>query len=198
MIDLKFSKCITSPHTIKYIWENTSEGILARLEDVKLALPDLTAQLKLTAISEYIMDDELIRLMESKPLLTLKDKYVLVEMSYLNPPIQLYSIIYELQLAGYIPILAHPERYTFYHHDFEQLSKLKKTGCLFQLNLLSVVGYYGKKVAEIADQLLEKDMIDFTGSDIHHEKHIEAFYNKTRIKNVRKLEEIMGNNFLFK
>jgi tyrosine-protein phosphatase YwqE len=69
------------------------------------------------------------------------DNYVLVEMSYINAPIQLYSILFDLQVAGYIPVLAHPERYLFYH-NFNEYVKLR-AGCLFQLNLLSVVGYYG-------------------------------------------------------
>ena len=197
MIDLKFSKCITTPHTMKHVWDNTTESITERLNDVKKALPELTNQLKLQAASEYLMDDSFTHLFKSTPLLTLKDKYVLVEMSYLNPPIQLHDIIFELQLAGYTPVLAHPERYTFYHNDFEQYNKLKITGCLFQLNLLSTVGYYGKPVADIAQRLLKNKMIDFTGSDIHHKNHVNAFYKKIKIKEPEILVETMKNNFLF-
>ena len=198
MIDLKFSKSITTPHTMKHVWNNTTETISDSLAAVKKALPDLTAQLDLTAASEYLMDDHLTPLFQSTPLLTIKDNYVLVEMSYLNPPMQLHNIIFELQLAGYIPILAHPERYSFYHNDFEQYNKLKKAGCHFQLNLLSTVGYYGKGVTEAAQKLLHKGMIDFAGSDIHHKNHVEAFSRKVLIKETKILVDVMQNNSLFK
>lgn len=198
MLDLKFSKCITTPHTMKHVWDNTNETILGSLDEVKKRLPELASKLDLHAASEYLMDDSLVHLFESKPLLTLKDKYVLVEMSYLNPPMQLHNIIFELQLAGYTPVLAHPERYTFYHNDFEQYHKLKKAGCYFQINLLSTVGYYGKPVADTAQKLLKKGMIDFAGSDMHHKNHVEAFYRKVQIKETAGLVEVMKNNFLFK
>lgn len=198
MVDLKFSKCITTPHTMKHVWDNSSKSITERLNDVKKALPDLAARLDLQAASEYLMDDNLTPLFKAGPLLTLKDNYVLVEMSYLNPPMQLHDIIFELQLAGYIPVLAHPERYAFYHPDFDQYHKLKKAGCFFQLNLLSTVGYYGKGVTEAAQKLLQKGMIDFTGSDIHHKNHVAAFSRKVLIKETKILTEAMQNNSLFK
>lgn len=198
MIDLKFSKCITTPHTMKHVWDNTSATILNSLEAIKKSFPELTAKLDLQAASEYIMDDHLLHLVASGPLLTLKEKYVLVEMSYLNPPMQLQDIIFQLQVAGYTPVLAHPERYSFYHHDFEQYHKLKKSGCLFQLNLLSTVGYYGSEVTETAQKLLKNGMIDFTGSDIHHKNHVEAFSRKVLVKESKVLVEAMQNNSLFK
>ena len=129
--------------------------------------------------------------------MTLKGNFVLIEMSYLNPPIQLYDIIFEIQLAGYTPVLAHPERYTFYHNNFSEYEKLKKTGCLFQLNLLSTVDYYGKNISSIADKLLQKGMIDFVGSDVHHANHIQSFYKKVSIKNTEALKIAMNKNLFF-
>ncbi len=105
-------------------------------------------------------------LLHNGPLLVLKDNYVLVEMSYINQPIQLYDIIFELQVAGYKPVLAHPERYAFFHHNFKNYEKLKHQGCLFQLNLLSTIGYYGTEVTKTAEKLLQIGMIDFVGSDV--------------------------------
>ena len=134
---------------------------------------------------------------EKQQLLTLKEKHILVEISYLSPPLQLYDIIFELQLSGYKPIFAHPERYLFYHNNFSEYEKLKKAGCLFQLNLLSTVGYYGSNVAKIAGLLLEKGYIDFVGSDVHHQNHINAFTQKVTIKNLKPLEEVISNNLFF-
>lgn len=196
--EMGFSKCITTPHTIEHVWDNTRESILKKHETVKQLSPDLSEKVSLQVASEYMMNDSFVKLFQSEPLLTLKDKYVLVEMSYLNPPIQLFDILFQLQLAGYIPVLAHPERYSFFHHNFSEYKKLKKAGCLFQLNLLSTMGYYGPDVTDAAEKLLKKGLIDFTGSDVHHKTHIEAFSKKIRIKDFLPVTEAMKNNSIFK
>lgn len=197
MIDFGFNQVITTPHTIKTVWDNTREGILTTKEKLTNDLPDETSQVKLRVASEYMMDENFMELFKSEKLLTLKDNYVLVEMSYLNPPIQLFDILFELQLEGYKPVLAHPERYSFFHSKPAEYEKLKKAGCLFQMNLLSSVGYYGKDVAQAADKLLANGMVDFVGSDIHHKNHIEAFQNKIVIKNQKEFEKAISNNTFF-
>ena len=108
-----------------------------------------------------------------------------------------YDILFEIQLAGYQPILAHPERYLFYHNDFKEYEKIKNSGCLFQLNLLATVGYYGEKTAQISDKLLQNDFYDFVGSDIHHQNHVKAFSRKVNIKNVTQLESVIQKNLFF-
>ncbi len=189
-----FKNIITTPHTTPLVWENTREGILSKLDQVKTEIPDLAQSVSLHAASEYLMDDSFLKRIESEKLLTLKDNIVLVEMSYINPPINLYDILFQLINAGYQPILAHPERYNFYGNDYGSFKKLKHAGCLFQLNLLSVTGYYGEKIAEIADYLLKENMYDFVGSDIHHKKHIEGFSLKIKIKNISNFEKLVDNN----
>jgi len=122
----------------------------------------------------------------------------MVEMSYINPPIQLYSILFDLQVAGYIPVLAHPERYGFFHNNFEEYQKLINAGCLLQLNLLSVVGYYGEGIVKIAEKLLQKGMYSFVGSDVHHDNHIASFSQKIKIKDPLPLQEAINNNKFFR
>src|SRR5690554_6366383 len=118
-------------------------------------------------------------------------------MSYLNPPSKLYDILFELQMAGYKPVLAHPERYLFYHFDFNQYEKLKTAGCVFQMNLLSAVGYYGHNIAKVADKLLSAGMIDSVGTAAHHEQHIKAFEGRVLVKNLNPLKEAIKNNSFF-
>lgn len=179
---LGFSQCITTPHTMKNVWNNTRETIISAETNVKTNLPKLSSELKIKAASEYFLDENLMQLIQDEKLLTLKDTYILVEMSYLNAPLQLFDFLFELQLKGYQLILAHPERYVYYHENKDAFDKLKKAGCMFQLNLLATVGYYGKEVAKVANYLLNNQMYDFVGSDIHHANHIKAFQNKIVIK----------------
>jgi tyrosine-protein phosphatase YwqE len=118
-------------------------------------------------------------------------------MSYLSPPFQLYEILFEIQLAGYKPILAHPERYLYYHNNFKEYDKLKTTGCLFQLNLLSTVEYYGKNITKITDKLLNNEYYDFVGTDVHHQNHIDAFNRKLKIKQTQLLQKVIEKNLFF-
>ena len=191
------TQCITTPHIIEHVWDNTAEGIQEKKTAAVIELKKHHITLPFRAAAEYMMDDHFVSLFKSEPLLTLKKNYVLVEMSYINPPIQLYAILFELQVAGYIPVLAHPERYLFYHHNEEEYNKLKTAGCLFQLNLLATVGYYGEAVTKVAEKLLQKGMYSFVGSDAHHDNHIAGFNQKIRIKDLTPLKEIIANNQFF-
>lgn len=175
MIDFGVQAFISTPHTIAYVWDNTPSGITSRGAETAAQLQASGVGAPFSVASEYMMDETLLRRMQTEPLLPLKDSYVLVEMSYISPPMQLFDIIYELRLAGYKPVLAHPERYAFYHGQMVAYEKLKRFGCLFQLNLLSVTGYYGGGVLKMAKELLKAGMIDLSGSDVHHQRHIDAF-----------------------
>ncbi len=192
------SQLITTPHIMSHFWENTPEIIQETAKSTRTELQRNDLSIPFRAAAEYMMDDNFVKLFQSEPLLTLKDNYVLVEMSYINPPIQLYSILFDLQVAGYIPVLAHPERYVFYHNNFEEYNKLINAGCLLQLNLLAIVGYYGEGITKIAEKLLQNDMYNFVGSDVHHNNHIAAFNQKIRIKDPLPLQETIEKNQFFR
>lgn len=198
LIEMGVKQFITTPHIIQYVWENTHQQIVSNKEATVLELEKHQIALPFRAAAEYLMDDRFVKLFQEGALLTLKDNYVLVEMSYINAPIQLYTILYDLQVAGYIPVLAHPERYLFYHNNFNEYVKLKRSGCLFQLNLLAVVGYYGEGITKIAEQLLQKGMYDFVGSDVHHSRHIAAFNEKVKLRDLKALKEVISNNQFFR
>ena len=141
MNNFGFTKIIGTPHTYQGIYNNTNASI--KESYLKLS-KSLNTKTKIDYASEYMLDDTIIEKAKKKELLCLKDKYVLVEMSFISPPINLYEIIFELQINEYRPVLAHPERYNFLHNKFDEYYKLKKHGCLFQLNLLSNTYYYCK------------------------------------------------------
>jgi len=192
------SEFITTPHVMNSVWNNSKTDIESKLNFTQNKLKEHGITNTFKAAAEYMLDNSFVAQFEQEPLLTLKENYVLVEMSYLNPPMNLFDILFELQVAGYQPILAHPERYNFYHHSHNAYKRLKTAGCKFQLNALSCVGYYGPEVAKAADFLLKNGMIDFAGTDIHHKKHIEFFSKKIVLKNHICLNEIFQNNTFFK
>lgn len=194
---LGFEQCITTPHIMSSVWENTPESIQSAFQTAQSALGNHQNILSDYG-AEYLIDPAFVKLFQHGQLLTLKDNLVLVEISYLNPPIQLYDILFDLQIAGYKPVLAHPERYPYYHQKFNEYYKLKNAGCLFQLNLLSSVGYYGIEVAKAAEALIEKGLIDFVGSDVHHENHLKAFSNRILFRNTAIFKKAIQQNQFFR
>jgi tyrosine-protein phosphatase YwqE len=188
MRDLGYKSIIATPHTMQEVYENTSETIRSSFEGVVSIAKELS--LELSYASEYMLDAGFKDRIGSG-LLTLKENMVLVELSFLQPINDLFELLFELQIKGYRPILAHPERYQYYGNQFDQFEKLKDSGCMFQMNLLSAVGHYGPDVSKIADKLLKAGMIDLAGSDIHHTHHLKSFHNKVVLKEYKILEKAL-------
>lgn len=161
-----------TPHVYAELYPNTPNTIQLALDGLRQALP---TGIELEAAAEYMVDDAFdSHFTKGNRLMTLPGNHVLIEMSYIAESAQIERIIFELQVHGYKPILAHPERYVFYHGNPERYQQLKYLGCLFQMNLLSPTGYYNPQVRKAAQHLLKRGMIDFIGTDLHHQKHLAA------------------------
>ena len=189
---------ITTPHVLGTVYPNTSAIILNKLDTVKKALSERNIHdVNIRAAAEYMLDEQFSEKLANNEILTLKDNYILVEMSYFNPPMNLYDILFEIQLKGYKPILAHPERYNFYHNDYNNYNKLKRAGCLFQLNLLSLTEQYGKHVQKTANRLITDNMYDFVGTDTHKTEHLELLKTVGTKKNQTNINHLLLNNKKF-
>ncbi len=195
MNKLGFSKIIGTPHTYEGLYNNTNRSIKKSFNSIKQIIPK---NLNISYSSEYLLDKSIIDRAENKSLISLKSNYILVELSYLAPPNNIYDIIFKLRMNDYIPVLAHPERYIFYNNNFEEYYRLKKAGCLFQINLSSLTGMYGKDITLCAKKLVNKNLIDFSGSDIHKKSHIDVFDKKIIFNDFKKIEKINLRNSLFK
>ena len=195
MKKMGFSKIIATPHTYPGLYNNTNDSILRSYNKLK---EKLKSTLEISYASEYMLNMKLIDGAKKKKLLCLKDRFLLVELSYIGAPLNLYEILFEINVNGYIPVLAHPERYTFLHNKFDEYYKLKKVGCLFQINLLSATDYYGKNVKKNLNFLIGNKLIDFAGSDIHGNRHINAFERKVKIDDLTLFQKIMEQNNKFK
>lgn len=184
-----------TPHVLGGVWENSSTTIKeteAYLKDelIKRGL----SHINIHAAAEYLMDTFFTDLLKKNDVIPLKEKYILVEMSFLNPPINLKDILFEIQVKGYQPILAHPERYLFYHDNFSIYEELIQAGCLLQLNLFSLADHYGKHVTKIAHKLLKNNMYTYVGTDIHKERHLSVLEKVCTPKNKQFLDPLFKNN----
>ena len=157
----------------------------------------MDGEIEILFASEYMLDQNFLNLLNTDMLLTLKDRDILIEMSYMSKPINLSEIIFKIRVKEYTPIIAHPERYLYLTKNIEYLKYLKRSGCFFQLNLLSVTGHYGKRVREFSEFLINNDFIDFCGSDIHNINHILSFNKRVDIESTKKLEKIIEKNMNF-
>ena len=190
-----YKKLICTPHVLGGIHDNTPETINGALDIARKALAEAGVDFVLEAAAEYMMDDELEKKINAKEkLLTIGDNYLLVEMSYVAPPFNLVEVLFKLQMQGYKLILAHPERYNFYHQDFNQLESFRDRGILFQMNMISLTGYYGKEVKRTCEKLIAKNMVEFLGTDMHHQNHLNALKSFASTKDFYKLKDIPLKN----
>jgi tyrosine-protein phosphatase YwqE len=172
--DMGYKKLVTSPHIMSDFFKNTPEIIHAGLEKVRAEIKRYAIPVELEAAAEYYLDEQFLQKIKEENLLTFGDRYVIFEVSYINPPDLLNSTIFELNIHGYKPILAHPERYPYWYSKFDEYYKIKEAGVLFQLNTNSLTGYYGPPAKKIAERMIDEKMIDFIGSDLHGQRHLDA------------------------
>jgi tyrosine-protein phosphatase YwqE len=193
-IQLGFKKLVTTPHIMSDAYHNTPEIIFSGLETLRRAAADAGLSITLEAAAEYYVDERLMDMLKNEKLLTLNGKYLLFEISYVNLPANLYEIIFKMIEKGYTPVLAHPERYPFWLSKFDEYEKLKDAGVLFQLNTNSLCGYYGTAVKKMAERLVDALMVDFIGSDMHGQRHMNALKNMLSEKYLWKLATLPIKN----
>ena len=173
--NLGYKKLITTPHILWDVYPNTSEIITQGVADLKQAVADAGVEIEIHAAAEYFIDEHFEDLLKNKvPLLPISGNMVLVEFSMVTAPMDLQQTLFEMQIQGYQPIIAHPERYVYLNHRKHFFDELKEAGCLFQLNILSLGGYYGKGVQELAEYLLKQNLYSFAGTDLHGARHLAA------------------------
>ncbi|MSQ80070.1 MAG: capsular biosynthesis protein [Flavobacteriaceae bacterium] len=170
--ELGYRKAITTPHVMGDFYKNSPEIINAKLAEVHAAMKEEGLTIVLEAAAEYYVDEWMAEKIKNRELLTFGDSYLLIETGFIDPPGNLLQTIFDLKMAGYKPVLAHPERYQYFIPGKDIYTQLKDSGVLFQMNLLSIIGYYSKPVQKIAEHLIEHRMVNFIGGDTHNLKHL--------------------------
>lgn len=177
-----------TPHVMEDV-PNTTEGIRARFEELKSVY---RGGLRFHLAAEYMIDTLFEERLAARDLLTHGNDTVLVETSAVAPPINLWEVLETMRKAGYRPLIAHPERYRYM--DKADYKRLHDMGCVLQMNLPSIVGFYGESARERALDLLDKGWYSMVGSDCHRYRAIQAQYAARELKKdtLRKLAPLMG------
>lgn len=167
-------RSIVTPHIADEVFPNNKKTISDAYLLLQNELENKAIDFELKYSAEYRLDDGFMKLFDQGELILFPNNYILIENSYYQAHFRLNEIIFELNVKGFNPILAHPERYVYYHSDYAVYDQIYELNCKFQVNILSLAGAYGKEVKKAAQYLLDSDKISFLGTDTHHLRHVRA------------------------
>lgn len=194
-------RIICTPHVTQDTFENTPEKILPAFEKLKAAADAKGLDIDLRHSAEYRLDGFFTSQLEAGTIVPMPNNYLLVENSFIQEAWNIDKLLFDLKMRGFKPILAHPERYGYYHTRRDRYRQLHEAGTLFQINLLSLAGNYGKDVKQMAEYLIDNDMVDFIGTDMHNHRHCTIIEDYLMTKDYRrhasKLADRIMNDLAF-
>ncbi|TAF95456.1 MAG: hypothetical protein EAZ32_07145 [Cytophagia bacterium] len=185
-VALGIKKIVATPHVRADFYKNTSQQIRQATAIVERLILQHHLPLSIEASAEYFADENFLQLIEKEDLLPIEGQYVLLELPLNQPTFLGLKLVENIQKKGLSPVLAHPERYRYWHQKPRELTKWKEYGVCFQLNLLSLTGHYGAAEQKMAQALLDADLIDAVGTDAHGLRHL------------KKLNELAANTYFKK
>lgn len=195
-----FKKIISTSHYLEKYYEVDVIERKAWIDTLNKTIKERNEKIKLYLGNEIYFSDNIIRLLEEGKATTINNtSYLLFELPLNTKPFNIYNIIYELLEYKLIPVLAHPERYTFVQSEPELVYDLIQKGVLMQCNYGSIIGQYGKKAQIIVKKLYENNMVHFLGTDVHKQNTIyeripEILPQISEIIGEEKLKEITTMN----
>lgn len=195
-MEMGINRFIFTPHITKSTFENTPESINAAFDTFKKAIDDVGLAIDVKVAAEYRLDEFSLAQFNDNRFLLLSNEHILIENAYQQERLDLDDIIFDLQTKNLTPIMAHPERFPYYYIRKDRYKQLHNAGVLFQVNLLSFAGYFGKTARKNAEWLLEHDMIDLFGSDIHHKAHADIISEYIQTKDFRKIAQKLEGRLL--
>lgn len=190
------SRIILTPHITQDTFENTPEIITDAVNQLKDEVNSRGIHVALEYSAEHRLDAFFRSELENGNIKPFPGNYLLVENPFVQEAWDLDNQLFDLNIKGYKPVLAHPERYAYYFSHPERYEQLHSAGTLFQINLLSLAGYYGRSVKKIAEMLISKQLVDFVGSDMHNLIHAEAIERYLLSHDYRKHAQALKTHIL--
>jgi protein-tyrosine phosphatase len=187
---LGYHKIIVTPHIIDGYYSNTPETISAKFNELNDNISSQEYSVVLDEYAaEYMVDDSFYnQFLSNQKFLTFNGKHLLLETPFLNQPLFFGQMIFELQNKGYIPVFAHPERYIYLHENYEEAERLFDSGIKFQINLLSLIGFYSPNVLKFCKWLIEKGYYHLLGTDAHKLVQLELLNKVASSKLFNKID----------
>lgn len=188
-----FSGVISTSHYMEGYYETDVAERNVWIKAISENLDKKDIDLKLYLGNEIYITKNIVNLLETGKATSINNSnYVLFEFPMNTKPMDMYDIIYDMLEYKLIPILAHPERYSFVQKDPNLIYDLIEKGVLMQSNYGSIIGMYGEKAEIVVRKLLENNMVHFLGSDVHK---VGSIY--PRIQNsLKEIKDIIGEDKL--
>lgn len=195
MKNVGFDNVIITPHYIEnseYNSENTEK--LVKLKNIKATLKRNKIDINVYLGNEIFISENIVKDIKDNKIYPLNNsKYLLIEFPFHNEILNLEDFLYEIKINGFIPIIAHPERYDSFKHDYSIVKKLKEEGILFQSNYSSILGYYGKHAKKLMKKMLKDKYIEYLGTDLHRKEKTFVIDNFKKIQ--KKIRKITGKKY---
>lgn len=185
LVDEGVERIVTTPHVDASVVRDPAR-LEARMDQVDQAFDDLRSgvaaafpELTLGRGFEIMLDDPFPDL--SDPRLRLAGtRFVLVEWPRLRIPPSTPEVIERIRERGWIPVIAHPERYASVLRNFSIVGAWRRAGACLQMNHGSLLGRYGDEARTAARRLLEGGWVDILSSDFHARPHLSTFVSEIR------------------
>lgn len=192
--ELGYRKVITTPHIMQGAYDNTAVIILEKLTELRQAATEVGLKIEIEASAEYYFDETLFERIKAKDLLPFHTNCILFECSFRNEPSQLEELIFALQASGYQPVIAHFERYVYYHGSLTMAQRMRELGVWIQLNVNSLTGHYGPEVKKQGEALIEAGLVDIAGSDCHRIEHLRLLEGHLTLPSLYQLLQLPLKN----
>jgi len=190
------NRVICTSHVTAETFENTPQSLTAAGEVLKQAIADAGMDMEIHVSAEYRVDEYFEKEYAAGHILPMPGNYLLLENSFQQELLELDQLLFDVQVKGYKPILAHPERYSYYTSRRKRFTQLHNAGVKFQINILSLTGYFGAGARDNVIWLIKNQMVDFLGSDMHSVEHAEIISDYLRSKDWRKQSALLQEHIL--
>ncbi|SFT76585.1 Tyrosine-protein phosphatase YwqE [Lishizhenia tianjinensis] len=187
---LGYNRIITTPHVYSDLYPNTTKSITDAYNVLLDELEKTKLDIQVEVAAEYFFDETFLEKIENDDVLSWAGNHVLFEFSFTNEPMGIDGLIFQLQTKGYIPVLAHFERYLYYHGSVEKARELRDKGVLIQVNLNSLTGHYGPHIKKQAELLIDNKLVDLAGTDCHRIEHLQLLESHLKRSYFHKLLDL--------
>src|SRR5690625_4311909 len=160
---------IATPHHKNGRFENVRENIMTYTNILNELFQSEGIPLTLLAGQETRINGDMVEDLKKGEILPINDTtYVFVEFSASHVPRYAKQVLFDLQVAGYKPIIVHPERNEELIEHPNRLYDFVRNGALTQITAGSLIGKFGKSIQRFTQQLIEANLTHFIASDAHN------------------------------
>jgi protein-tyrosine phosphatase len=183
---------VATPHCKEGFFYVERAEVLERTAALRARLAAEGVDLEVLPGAEVHLAPDLVSRVRDGRAPTLADngKTLLLELSTSQHPLGLDSVVFQLKLAGIVPVLAHPERIRYFQDDLRRYEAVVRLGAFGQITTGSVLGQFGEDARELAEEMARKGLAHVLASDAHNTRGRPPVMSAARAR----LAELVGED----